>query len=655
MDVTVSIFFWWLTFFLGGLAVLPLCAKLFPNTVDRGYPFAKILGLLILAYPVWLLGSFRLVPFAPTPVWLLLTPPIFIIIISVRLLNNWAGPARKISLIIFEELIFSFAFFFWLFVRSHEPSLQSLEKPMDFGIINSLLRADYFPPKDMWLAGYSLNYYYFGHLVAAVLIKITGVLPAIGYNLMLATLFALTFTAAFSFGLNLFWSKKGVIFGLLTAITLTLFGNLHPIFAFLNGFGSYWYPDATRFIPRTIHEFPLYSFVVADLHAHVLDIPFVLLTLFLLRQIWLTPTKALIATLGFLLGILYMVNSLDAAIYFALFTLLLSGAYWTKNWSFLKLRDVTFWFNTLEYYTKQLLPVAVIIIITSLPFLLSFKPFVGGVGLAPERSPLWQLFILWGGFLTIGLGFLLYSRKKDTDLFITCLIIFSIFLLIVPEIIYFRDIYTTQPRANTMFKVTYQAFIILSLATPYAACRLCHLSRSLVARLFWVVIYGAILIITSSYPFFAIRGYYGNFQNPPSLNGLAYLDRLSPGDYQAVTWLNRNITGQPVILEAVGESYTGFARISANTGLPAVFGWPVHEWLWRSSNHFADERRPDVEQIYTLKDSDETVTLLEKYQVKYVIIGDLERSKYQVTEEKFSRIGKPVFTWNQTRIYQISD
>jgi len=158
---------------------------------------------------------------------------------------------------------------------------------MDFGFLNSILRSDYFPPKDMWYTPLSINYYYFGHLVTAVITKLTSIPSFISYNLMLATLFALTFTASLSIGMNLFdklqSSIKSVFAGLTSAILVSFGGNLTTIYTFFKAYvpaekpvpfwqlpflpfgfpNGYWYPNATRFIPFTIHEFPLYSFVVS--------------------------------------------------------------------------------------------------------------------------------------------------------------------------------------------------------------------------------------------------------------------------------------------------------------------------------------------------------------------------------------------------------
>lgn len=669
MTVANSIVNWWLIIFLGGVIALPLTNRLFPNCSDRGYAYSKIIALAVFSLPIWYLSSLHILPFATSSITVLLIPGLVLLFLTFLLLNNSLQTItthyNTLPLIILEELLFSLAFLFWLFIRSQEPSLASLEKPMDFGIINSVLRTDFFPPRDMWLSGFSLNYYYYGHLIVALLIKVSGVIPEIGYNLMLATLFALTFIATFSLGLNFLRQHKlhisvPLLLGFLTAAFVTLFGNLHPIFAYLKGAGGYWYPDATRFIPRTIHEFPLYSFVVADLHGHVLDIPFVLLTIALTFQLWSElhqkpPIKTQVVQISFfgiLLGILYMTNSLDAVIYLSLFGFLVLYEILTD-----KKDPLT---KALVYWSKVFSVVGAGFLISCLPFLLTFNPFINGMALAPEKSPFWQLFILWGSFLPFIIGFLYLSHrggrtKSPTDIFIAGAGLTAILLVIFPEIVYFKDIYTTQPRANTMFKFTYQAFIIFALITPYTFFRLMDFLKTRpIKRFLCFSLFIFITVISGTYPVYAIRGYYGNLTNHADLNGIAFIKRVNPDDFAAIKWLKNNVIGQPIILEAVGESYSEFGRISANTGLPTVFGWSVHEWLWRKSSRYGSERTPEIQLIYSTINLSEARELLKKYKVDYVFVGELERKKYPVSETKFNQLGKLIFSSGQTRIYQLN-
>ena len=307
----VYIFTWWLTIFLIGVVFFPIAVLFFSRFLDRGYIFSKILGMLFITYTIFALGTLKIMPFTHTAIIFLLFAFGVISVFTFVKDQPWSRLIlRNIpwKLLIFEETLFLAGISFWAFIRAHEPSIHGLEKFMDFAFVNSILRTDYFPAKDLWLTPLTINYYYFGHIVTAVLTKLSGLDPVVTYNLMIATLFAFTFTCAFSIGANLINQfkiqnskfkitsqnlKVPLIGGLLAGFLVAFAGNLHTIYAFFTAYNGenpvpfwtlawdlnltdYWYPNATRFIPFTIHEFPIYSFVVSDLHGHVLSIPIVL-------------------------------------------------------------------------------------------------------------------------------------------------------------------------------------------------------------------------------------------------------------------------------------------------------------------------------------------------------------------------------------------
>lgn len=673
-----TIFYWWLLLFGLGIISLPLTTWLFKGFFDRGYALAKIIGILAISYLAWILGSFKILPFFSETLWL--------IILLVTGFSFWFSQRQNLKLkkliqenwrlFVLEEGIFFLALVFWSFVRGFQPNIQGLEKFMDYGFVNSILRSRYFPPADMWLAGETINYYYFGHLTAAVLTKLSGLDSAITYNLMMATLFALSFTAAFCLGGNLIFlaaEKKSpkkprglkwtIAGGLLTAVLLTLGGNLHPLWWFLkNGnFKTYWYPDATRFIvpkfgalDNTIHEFPIYSFVVADLHGHLLNLPFVLLFL-AIAFITFTQKKLSLYSLAFislLLGVFYMTNSWDLPIY----SLILGGLlfYWHYLRHGFKLKTLI---KSVQLGIICLLGA----ILFSLPFHLHFKGIAKGVALVDFRSPPWMFLVLWGFSLvmTISFAFFIFrkkiSKRFSVNHFILVLILVSWFLIILPEFIYVKDIYIhSHQRANTMFKLTYQSFVMFSFISGYT---IISLLASLKKKTVKIALFSFIFFLLSFiliYPYFAVRSYYG-LKVYQGLYGLFYLNHLYPNDHQAILWLKKNVAGQPVIAEAVGESYTDFARVSANTGLPTVLGWRVHEWLWRGSFDEAGKRTEEVKNIYESSDLTSTQLLLKKYGVNYVFVGTLERNQYpQLKENKFGQLGIEIFREGNTKIYQIN-
>ncbi len=725
----LSIFLnWYVPLFLLGLIAYPIARVLFASFPDRGYAFGKIIAFIVVAYLSFVLGDLHLFPF--TQIHILIIAVILCIFSSIFYFRSRRKKGKTnlqfIILMVFEELMFLCSLVFWTYIRSQEPSIHSLEKFMDFGFINSILRAKYFPPLDIWYAGYPINYYYFGHLMGATLIKLTGTEPDIGYNLILATLFGLGITETFSFVFAIVYNsmsyiKKKIIgafkvvkiacIGLLGSFILNLGGNLHTIYLFTKGYPAdhpipfwqilgpynptqYWYPNATRFIPYTIHEFPSYSYVVADLHGHVFDIPIVLLTLailFVFFATWyshivnakvkktaasLLKNKAFvyqIILLGFLTAIHYMTNAIDGPIYILLIAILL--------------------FPILSYSWQWLISMALLassFLVFSLPFSHFFSPFAEGIGvncsprfltdigkIGPflfekgncQTSPFWMLFVLWGFFWTSYILFILshiVSREKiytasqepkqnAIDLFILILFSFSTVLIIIPEFFYIKDIYPLHFRANTMFKLGYQAFMMMSIASAYTFYRIKLLDwkKSFAMSVIFLFFFALVAV----YPLFSIPSYYGSLTQPGNLSGMQWLNIDYPQDKEIIDYLNTYIKGQPIILEAQGDSYTDYERISAMTGLPTVAGWWVHEWLWRGSSDVIAKRIPDIVTLYESPNLYLTEKLIKKYHIKYVIVSQLERKKYpRIDEDKFTEIGKVVFKSSNGlgTVYQVS-
>jgi len=710
-----NIFYWWFLLFGLGIIFLPLTKLFFKNFFDFGYAFSKIIAILLVCYLVWLVGSLHLLPFTlPTLLFIIFCLVILNFYLTRKFKKEFFNDFKKAwKILIFEELLFFFALFFWSYVRGFQPDIEGLEKFMDFGFVNSILRSRYFPPADMWMAGKTINYYYFGHLVAAVLTKLSNLSSTVTYNLMIATIFAFTFTGAFSLVANLISHWKLKIFGgLLSALLLTLGGNLHAFWWFLThnlSFTGYWYPDATRFIvekfgalDNTIHEFPIYSFVVSDLHGHVSNIPFVLLFLTLLFA-WLSShqDKTLITNYqllitSLLLAVMYMTNSWDFPIYFLVFAMVAAYSYYSK-YRFSQKSIFSIGLPARRSLGAGGLVVLVFIgsILFSLPFHLHFSQIAQGLDFVHSRSPFWQLLVLWGYQWVIMVSFLIFlavkrlriadylaktnpalkdqlsgeARSRSAglipDIYILILLAVATLLIVIPEIFYVKDIYiTSYHRANTMFKLVYQSFMLYALSAGYIIVRLisniskaCHFvikyqkSKILNSYSVFLIFTFLFLIFVMVYPYFAVNSYYGNLKNYQGLDGLTYLGKNYPDDYAGILWLNKNIKQQPVVLEAVGDSYTDFNRVSAFTGLPTIQGWLVHEWLWRGSFDEPGRRAAETDTIYQSPDQNLTVSLLEKYKVEYIFIGSKEREKYQVFEEKFKTLGKLVFQQGSTKIY----
>jgi len=269
------------------------------------------------------------------------------------------------------------------------------------------------------------------------------------------------------------------------------------------------------------------------------------------------------------------------------------------------------------------------------------------------------MFVLWGFFIINFLIFLFINfwKKRTSYLsyFIFILFSFGIFLIIIPEFFYIKDIYPAHFRANTMFKLGYQAFIMMGIASTFTFFQIKLLSKKL--AIIGTVIFSFFFFFIAIYPFFSIPSYYGTLQKPVELDGAKWLSTYFPEDLEIINYFNREVTNQPIILEAQGDSYTDYERISAYTGLPTVAGWWVHEWLWRGSADVVGKRIPDIVNMYESRDINLTKSLLKKYRVQYIIVSKMEKTKYpKLYESKFTQIGKQIFktTDGSGAIYQLN-
>ena len=146
----------------------------------------------------------------------------------------------------------------------------------------------------------------------------------------------------------------------------------------------------------------------------------------------------------------------------------------------------------------------------------------------------------------------------------------------------------------------------------------------------------------------SVYAWFGKVWEPSEYKGLnatSYLSNDFTEDVAGIKWLKKNVKGSPVVLEANGDSYSGYERVSAMTGLPTVLGWYVHEWLWRDDTADLNEKSADIESIYTSLDAEYVKELLEEYDVSYIFVGSKEWEKYgdALNEEVLNSLGEVVF------------
>jgi YYY domain-containing protein len=328
---------WLVLIGLLGLVSLPLTLALFRWLPDQGYILSKPVGVLLLAWLSWMLTN--LLPLHYTRGTILLALGLIgLASLSTLLLpsqrRRFADLWRSQKRLVFanEALFLAFFALFW-FIRWGNPDLWHAwmggEKPMDFAYLNAVIKSTEFPPYDPWFAGGYLNYYYFGQVMIGTLIKLIGIVPAVAYNLAIPLWFAMTAMGAFSITYNLVAKKAGgpsirkpTLFGLVGALFVTVLGNLGEVHlillklgegmietfkstipglallvravigAFETVFGgralpisiNEWYWNASRAIPSppsesVITEFPFFTFLYADLHAHLIAMPLAFVSL----------------------------------------------------------------------------------------------------------------------------------------------------------------------------------------------------------------------------------------------------------------------------------------------------------------------------------------------------------------------------------------
>ena len=688
---------WWLMVLILGLGYYPLGAVLFSSLRDRGYIFSKVLGIGLAGFLTWVLVVCGAAKFTSGAV---------IAVTAVSMALCWILYIKKaekktldLDLVLGEELIFLAFFLLWTYFAGFRPEAKGTEKFMDYGFMAALTRSDTLPARDLWYSAGNMNYYYGGQYYAVFLTKLSFTRIQETYNLMRTLVAAFAFVLPFNLVFHMIREiprkVKAVpgwiaaLGGLLAGAAVSLAGNMHYVLYGLfgdvfklSGYEDYWFPNSTRYIghnPLTddqcIHEFPSYSFVLGDLHAHVVNVMFVLLTVgilyawmkgirereeegqvFSVKKLLLEP--AVIAC-GVLTGIFHWTNYWDFVIYTtaALICIFFTAMYRYRGQA--KAVAAATVLQTAEVFVLGTL--------AALPFTSSFETMVSGIALSKYHTVLYQFLILWGLPFALVLILLLavlikylrayrgpgrfrefFRRVSLSDTFALILGICGIGLVLIPELIYVRDIYENgYARSNTMFKLTYQAFILFGMAMAYAIVRLLLWKGRKLARTLGAAGL-AMVLLTCGYFGYSVKCWFGNVLDVSGyrcLDATAYLENVYPEDAAAIRWLNENVEGNPVVLEANGDSYSDYCRVSAMTGLPTVLGWYVHEWLWRGDTADLNEKSAEIQTIYTSGDREAVEELLEKYEVEYIFVGSCEREKYgeNLNEDLLRSLGEEVF------------
>lgn len=617
----------------------PFLFHFFSKSRDYCWATGRLFSTIFVSLIIWTLGNLGLS--VNTELFLILTASIFSIIGLLICNNNFALYKRAISekyaYILSSEIIFVFMFFVMGMIRGFNPHLNSIEKFMDLGFIKQYLVNAKLPVPDMWFAGSSINYYSFGHFWSSIVIRWWQVEPEIGFNLMLAFVFALTSSISFSVASNLIGNKvkNGLVIvgSVISALMVSAGGNSHLIWYILknNGFYEgnipYWYALATRFIENTITEFPGYTFVVADLHPHLIDVPIVL-SFILLIVMWGTDNGGgrknyfYRMITGFLLGVMIMTNTWDALIYIILLTVF-------QIFIFFSSQDKNFKSSLLNVFVP-----VVVSLFVSATWWSQFDPIPQGIKLVTDRSSIRELAILWSGHLLIGaIGYKL-SRKNFA---VKSIIVSAIILMIIPEFVYVVDILTTMPRLNTVFKFSYQTFILLSLLGGVVLVHLMTQKKYFLTSLLLLIVTGFLV-----YPFTAYPNFYLGFEKYFGLDGAEWLRSKGDDDFKMIEVLKNN-KADGYLIEFPGHSFTLDSKVSVFSGVPTVLGWMEHEWLWRGDWEDIKSRVDDINNFFTANDKEEALKYVDKYHVEWIKVGKEERQNYYINDNVLMDIGEVVW------------
>jgi YYY domain-containing protein len=698
-----------------GLAAAPLAALTLGRLPGAGLGLSKVVGLLLVTWLVWLLASLHMASYGvPLVVGVLVALALAGLAAAPRLSGLARDPLRR-RLWWGSEAVFAVAYAAMALVASCAPAVWGTEKPMDMAFISAINASAHFPPHDPWMSGESLNYYYLGHLAMAWPARLLGLAPDTGYLLAWALLFALSAAAAFTVGGTLWAAARAalghrtprggpVVAGLLAVAPCVVLGDLAGVRAWIDAAhppGDYDWFGVSRVIPGTINEFPAFSFVLGDLHAHVLALPFTLLALAFALQVALdgprgAASEGLAAALA--VGALYAINSWSFPVAAGL--LAAAVVIWLRSPAGAGGRDFA-----IVWLALVLLASVVLL----LPFWVSYVPATNGVGTVGRREPFtrfageealiyavvaWPLAALyarrllsarhpwrWAAWcpvavaiagsllagahlagvavlvaaLAVAVHAALSPRLPVPERFVWTLAAGACALVIVPELIYVRDAFDHGPlfRMNTVFKLGYQAYVLLAVA---AACAI-PLAAAWLPRdawRVWAAVTAALAVCGLVYPYAGSWARTGGFRSAPSLDGLGWLRAVAPGDPPAIGWLRAHTPGDAIVLEAFGPDYSpaGHARISTFSGRATVLGWAGHELQWE---HDPGARAADVRTLYTTTDLAMARRLLARYGVGYVVVGPLERSDYgRAGLAKWDVLGRRVFSRLGTTIWKVS-
>lgn len=795
----------WAVSLLAGVLAMPIAFVLLRRLPDAGAGMSFALGLVLAGYGYFILRVVDVLP--PGRGGYLLVLALLGLVSSAvvgrdrrfasTLKRSWPAWTTAIG-------VFTFFFFACVAFRSYNAEIGGTEQPMDLMYLNASLTSPEYPPHDPWLAGERASYYYFGYLQAGLLTASAGVPASTGYNLSLAYTFgaAAAGVASLAFALARLalgtrgrqWSMGAAVL----AIAFLLFvGSLSAMFEWSAAHGHYnrglfetfgvewmipcengatencyrgaienrtnaWYPTefwfwwrGSRIIPDTITEFPFFSFLLGDLHPHVMSIPLVLLTSGLSAAIWRGRRVLSVAThrrqpfeglaLAVVFGGLAFQNAWDLLTFSAVLALAVLARNMRTGASPHRLLDAA----------GYLVPLFIVAVAAYVPWYIDFSSQAGGLypyvreGTRPAHAflqfgPLlgaallsltWAFrrssretvanavwgtawlpllpFLAWvglasyhgefrsgldargsGGWVTlaalsltawcISSAALLLALERSAAAFGLAILAVAAMLLLGSELFLIKDVFFGGvPRLNTVFKLTYQAWILLSVGGAVAlvvALRRAWERRNSAG---WLAVPVAALVAGGLvYPVLAAMNRTEGFGKDTAIDGLASLARNNPSEYALTRWMQDNTEPGDIVIEASGRAwrrdasgaavlqeggndYSNAGRISARTGRQTPLGWYFHEIQWRGDNPASRARFSHLQDLVDrayLGTPDEVVASMHETGARYLVVGasgpgegSFERAKYGFTLPDYASFLEVVFEGGDGRVYALPE
>ncbi len=421
--IVSTILFWGFT-----IIGFPVARQLLQYLPSAGYILSKVVGWFVYTYVMWVILHTGLIGASRSLFIIVFSVLCCVAIIFLLFKKKEIENLRQnIGLLVSSEILFICAMWVYGLFRSLSPEILGTEKPMEFALLNSVMRTDLFPPEDPWLAGFQINYYYFGYVAVGALSLLAGLKPAIGFNIGLCSIFATAVLGCFALGYNILGltycdsgKKSRNIAGLFAVVLVLIVGNLAAV-GLLDGIDNHLDPyffsglswESSRVIEMfgsdgdlrdyTINEFPFFSFALGDLHPHVLVLPNTLLSVSV--------------AIGWLLNWSHSRADNGDLFWLTVATSWVMGCIWVTNpWNVPAFAGAILLFGltgvllhrSIARFGKFILHYMTLMmgsVVWFIPFHLGFESFFNGLGIVDQRTMIGDLFEMHGVWIVAGVTY----------------------------------------------------------------------------------------------------------------------------------------------------------------------------------------------------------------------------------------------------------